>query len=135
MTMTNKQYKQAREEHEQANELDTFTSYESNGYMYYENRFMKSDDLKKMRKSIREEKKNGAIILDDFNGRAAIIPTETGYILKSYYTNVCEIRNGKFIKLWQGYSNTTLKHINAFCSYFRMPFFSKREWIETKTEV
>ena len=49
--MTNKEYKQAREEHEQANELDTFTSYESNGYMYYENRFMKSDDLKKMRKS------------------------------------------------------------------------------------
>ena len=127
--MTNKEYKQAREEHEQAYELDTFTTYE--GFWGHENRYMKPDDLKEMRQAIREEKKNGAIILDDFGGRAAIIPTVNGYILKSYYTNVCEIRNGKFIKLWQGYSNTTLKHINAFCSYLKIPlYFSKREWIE-----
>lgn len=127
--MTNKEYKQAREEHEQAYELDTFIT--SQGLFGYANRYMSPDDLKEMRKSIREEKQNGAIILDDFNGRAAIIPTKNGYILKSYYTNVCEIRNGKFIKLWEGYSNTTLKHINAFCSYLKIPlYFSKREWIE-----
>lgn len=130
MTMTNKQYKAAREEHEHAIELDEFTTYESNGYRYYENRFMKPEDLKEMRKSIKEVKINGGIVLDDFGNRAVIIPTESGYILRSYYTNVCEIRNNKFIKLWEGYSNTTLKHINAFRNHFHFNTLSKREWIE-----
>ena len=126
--MTNKEYKAVREEHEQAYELDTFTTYE--GFWGHENRYMKPDDLKEMRQAIKEDKKNGGIVLADFGNRAVIIPTENGYILKSYYTNVCEIRNNKFIKLWQGYSNTTLKHINAFRSKYNFPTISKREWIE-----
>ena len=125
--MNNKEYKAAREEHEQAYELDTFTTYSIWGH---ENRYMKPDDLKEMRQAIKEDKKNGGIVLDDFGGRAIILPTKSGYILKSYYTNVCEIRENKFIKLWQGYSNTTLKHINAFRSKYNFPTISKREWIE-----
>lgn len=83
--MTNKEYRAAREAAENANELDTFTSYE--GWFYRPNRYMKSDDLKDMRKAYKEIKANkGAFILDDFGGRALVIPTENGYILQSYYT-------------------------------------------------
>ena len=126
--MTNKEYKAAREEHEQAYELDTFTTYSIWGH---ENRYMKPDDLKEMGQEYKEIKATKkAFALDDFGGRALVIPTESGYILKSYYTDVCEIRENKFIKLWQGYSNTTLKHINAFRSNYNFPTISKREWIE-----
>lgn len=128
--LTNKQYKQARIDAENAAELYTFESYVDNGWYGYYNRYMKADDLKEMRQAIKESKKYGGFVLDDFGNRAVIIPTEHGFILRSYYTNVCEIRDGNFIKLWQGYSNTTLKHINAFRRYFKLDTLSKREWIE-----
>ena len=131
MTMTNKEYRAAREAAENNIELDTFLKYQDNGYISWENRYMTPDDLKDMRAAYKEIKANkGAFILDDFGGRALVIPTENGYILQSYYTNVCEIKNGKFIKLWEGFSATTLKHINAFRKHFNFPMISKREWIE-----
>ena len=129
--MTNKEYRAARENAENAPELETFESYVNNGWYGYYNRYMKPDDLKDMRKAYKEIKANkGAFILDDFGGRALVIPTENGYILQSYYTNVCEIKNGEFIKLWGGFSVTTLKHINAFRRHFNLGTLSKREWIE-----
>ena len=125
--MTNKEYKALREQAETANELYTFEHY--NGY--YCSTYMDGDDIKELRQEIKKDKKeNAGIVLDDFNNRAVIIPTNNGFILKSYYTEVAEIRDGKFIKLWGGYSNTTLKHINAFCRHFGFNTFSKREWIE-----
>ena len=134
--MTNKEYKRARENAENAIELDTFEHYHENGFWGYYSRYMSADDLKTMRKEIKKDKnENAGIVLDDFNNRAVIIPTENGYILKSYYTNVCKIVNGKFIKLWGGYSNTTLKHINAFRAHYHFPMISKREWIELTCEV
>lgn len=130
--MTNKEYKALREEHENANELYTFEHY--NGY--YCSTYMDGDDIKELRQEIKKNKKdNAGIVLDDFNNRAVIIPTNNGYILKSYYTEVAEIRGAKFIKLWNGYSNTTLKHINAFRKYYNFPMISKREWIELKSGV
>ena len=130
--MTNKEYKAIREEHEQANEVYQFVTYE--GFWGHANRYMKPDDLKEMRQEYKEIKATKkAFVLDDFGGRALVIPTESGYILKSYYTNVCEIKNNKFIKLWQGYSNTTLKHINIFRSFLGLSGLSKREWIELET--
>lgn len=125
--MTNKEYKALREVHENANELYTFEHY--NGY--YCSTYMDGNDIKELRQEIKKDKKeNAGIVLDDFNNRAVIIPTNNGYILKSYYTNVCEIRGGKFIKLWGGFSVTTLKHINAFRKHFNLDTLSKREWIE-----
>lgn len=128
--MTNKEYKQAREIAESADELYTFEHY--NGYSWYPTRYMHSDDLKEMRKEYKELKKNrGAFTLDGFGNRALVIPTNNGYILQSYYTEVAEIRNtGEFIKLWDGFSVTTLKHINAFREFAGMDTISKREWIE-----
>lgn len=127
--MTNKEYKAAREAAENANELETFTTYE--GYFCRANRYMKPDDIKELRQEYRQDKKeNKAFSLDEFGSRAVIIPTKTGAILKSYYTEVAEIRNGEFIKLWEGYSVTTHKHINAFRNHYGMRTISKRELIE-----
>ena len=128
--MTNKEYKRARENAENANELDTFVSYE--GYFGYPNRYMKPEDIKELRKEYKELKKDkNAFALDGFGGRALVIPMESGdVVLQSYYTAVAVIRNGRFIKLWDGYSNTTLKHINEFRRHYNMSALSKREWIE-----
>ena len=128
--MTNKEYKQAREIAESADELYTFEHY--NGYSFYSTRYMQTEDLKEMRQEYKELKKNrGAFTLEGFGNRALVIPTNDGYILQSYYTEVAKIKNtGEFIKLWDGFSVTTLKHINAFREFAGMDTISKREWIE-----
>ena len=92
---------------------------------------MKPDDIKELRseyKAIKADRKGFA--LEGFGNRALVIPTEDGYILRSYYTDVASVKNGEFHKLWNGYSNTTLKHINAFRQFIGMNALSKREWIE-----
>ena len=130
--MTNKEYKQARQDAESAPEIYTFEHW--NGFSFYPNRYMTSEDLKDLRKENKAVKANrNAFSLDEFGNRALIIPVENGFILRSYYTDVAVIRNGEFFKLWNGFSVTTLKHINAFCRHFGFPTFSKREWIEKET--
>ena len=129
--MTNKEYKAAREMAENASELDTFVSYE--GWFYRANRYMKPDDIKDLRqeyKGIKAENKGYA--LDGFGGRALIIPDGNKLILRSYYTNVCEfdLKTEKFTKTWNGFSVTTLKHINIFRRFLALNTLSKREWIE-----
>lgn len=81
----------------------------------------------------RERKNGGAIVLDGFNGRACIIPTADGYKLQSYYTDVCAVRGGHFVKTWEGFSVTTLKHINMFRAFVGLSRLTKREWIELET--
>lgn len=131
--MTNKEYKTARDAHENAYELDTFVSYV--GYFGYPNRYMKQEDIKEMREEYKEIKADkNAFALDGFGGRALIIPIEGGYILQSYYTKVAVIRDGVFYKTWDGYSNTTLKHINTFRKWAGFPGISKRDWIEMRNE-
>lgn len=135
MTMTNKQYKQAREEHQEAEELYTFENEHFNGYTYWLSRYMTSEDQKDMRRAYKSEKENnGAFALEGFNGRALILPNdaENTLILRSYYTDVCSYnpKTGEFYKLWEGYSNTTLKHINIFRQFLGFNTISKREWIE-----
>ena len=129
--MTNKEYKTAREIAENASEK--FTSEKWNGVSFYPSNYMDRDELNEMRTERKAEKKNGALILEGFNTRAALIPVDGGYILKSYYTNVAAVIDGKFYKLWAGYSHTTLKHVNIFCDFMKIPGFNKREWIETET--
>ena len=127
--MTNKEYKQAREYAENASELFTFEKY--NGVSWYPSRYMDGNDIKELRTEYRNDTKtNKAFSLDGFGNRAVIIPTNSGFILKSYYTEVAEIRNGNFIRLWNGFSVTTLKHINLFRNFAGLKTISKREWIE-----
>ena len=138
MTMTNKQYKQAREEHQEAEELYTFENEHFNGFRYWLSRYMTAEDQKDMRRAYKEEKQNNrAFALEGFNGRALILPKNGGdeLILKSYYTEVCsyDINTGLFSKHWEGYSNTTLKHINLFREFLGLSKLSKREWIELES--
>ena len=130
--MTNKEYKQAREKAQSADELFTFEKY---GGGFYPSRYMDTEDKRELRAEYKSAKTTDeAFAIEGFNGRALVIPTNTGHILKSYYTEVAEIRNGEFIRLWDGFSVTTLKHINLFRSHFGFNTIGKREWIEMPVE-
>lgn len=53
-------------------------------------------------------------------GKAKVIEKDNGEkVLLSYNTEVCKITSGgEFVRLWSGYSVTTMRHINAFLSLF-----------------
>lgn len=64
-----------------------------------------------------------------FYNKAEIITKDNGDIeLKSYNTIVARIRNGKFERLWSGYSMTTMTHINAFLDAFGIDGGGKAWW-------
>lgn len=48
--------------------------------------------------------------------------------LKSYDTVVCEVLDGDFVRLWDGYSRTTMEHVNEFRQQLGLPKLSKSEW-------
>lgn len=78
----------------------------------------------------------GATSQKSYYGKAKIIEDENGKIfLQSYNTPVCYINtNGEIVKLWDGYSATTMKHINDFLGLFRKPGGGKKWWDSLKTE-
>lgn len=50
-----------------------------------------------------------------FYGKATVTEyNEKLIVLTSYNTEVCRIENGKFIRMWGGYSSTTMRHVNEF---------------------
>lgn len=66
-----------------------------------------------------------AVLLDDEKGTR---------ILKSYDTQVCKlISGGAFVKMWDGYSATTQRHINAFRAHCRLPGITKKQWESLET--
>lgn len=80
------------------------------------NRIVKSWELQaKSQKSFYRK----AYVLEDENG---------GLYLQSYDTIVCGIVDGPFIKLRDGYTATTAKHINDFRSTYNMEHIYKKEW-------
>lgn len=69
-----------------------------------------------------------------FYGKAEVIERDNGDIeLRSYETIVARIRNGKFERLWSGYSATTMNHINSFIDTFGISGGGKAWW--TSLEV
>ena len=68
-----------------------------------------------------------------FYGKAKVIECDNGDIeLQSYNTIVCRIKNGKFERLWDGYSATTMRHINSFIDLYGINGGGKSWW--TKLE-
>lgn len=65
-----------------------------------------------------------------FYGKAKVIEKDNGEtVLLSYDTEVCKINtNGEFIRLWDGYSATTTRHVNAFMELFGIPGGGKAYW-------
>lgn len=69
-----------------------------------------------------------------FYGKAAVIEHDNGVVeLRSYNTIVARIRNGVFERLWDGYSATTMNHINSFIDAFGISGGGKAWW--TSLEV
>lgn len=72
----------------------------------------------------------------DYYGKAYIIPSDDGgAALKSYETLVCKIdSDGNFTRLWNGYSRTTMNHINDFRKLYDLPALNKAAWMATPCE-
>ena len=85
-------------------------------------KFMKQFDLPVM-SDTRKSFYNKAVVTEHDNGDIE---------LRSYNTTVCRIRNGKFERLWDGYSATTMRHINAFVDFYGIEGGGKAWW--TKLE-
>ena len=69
-----------------------------------------------------------------FYGKAVAIEKDNGDVeLKSYDTIVARIKNGRFERLWSGYSATTMNHINSFINAFGIDGGGKAWW--TSLEV
>lgn len=70
-----------------------------------------------------------ATLQKSYYGKAKVIYNDDGSVgLKSYDTIVCMIKDGDFVKLWDGYSATTMKHINDFRMMFNLPTLNKKGW-------
>lgn len=65
-----------------------------------------------------------------FYGKARIIEKDSGErILQSYNTEVCKITpGGEFVRLWDGYSLTTMRHVNSFLQFFGIAGGGKAWW-------
>lgn len=65
-----------------------------------------------------------------YYGKAQVILDDNGNLqLKSYNTIVCYIdRYNNFHKTWNGYSNTTAKHINDFRKLNGLEPINKKVW-------
>ncbi len=111
--MTNKEYRTKK------GNIETYTSYD----------YLTRQEVSEL---ARDVKKRDGFQLAGFNNRATVRQEGYNLILTSYYTDVASYNTmtKTFVKLWDGYSVTTLKHINAFCRYLNINTFSKREWIE-----
>ena len=70
-----------------------------------------------------------------FYGKAIITTANGNTILTSYTTDVCYIdKAGKIHKLWNGYSATTMRHINEFLRQNNIEGGGKKWWDNLPTE-
>ena len=68
---------------------------------------------------------------NSFYGKAKVIEEDDGSLaLKSYDTIVMRIVNGTPIRLWDGYSSTTMRHVNEFMRQNGFPSGGKKAWDE-----
>lgn len=69
-----------------------------------------------------------------FYNKAIVKPIAGGYILQSYNTNVAAYHNGRFIRLWPGYSATTMRHVNSFAAFCGLNCGGKKWWNSLEVE-
>lgn len=65
-----------------------------------------------------------------FYGKAKVIEKDNGEtVLQSYNTEVCKITSGgEFVRLWSGYSVTTMRHVNSFLQLVGIAGGGKSWW-------
>ena len=123
-----KQYKEKLEQHEDPR--PTFEHW----YGYYSCYLMNTEDLRDLRKEYKDDARYH--VVEKISDRAIVIKDNYNiHYLKSYYTTVAAIANGKFYKMWEGYSATTMKHINTFLQMHGFPTISKHDWVMMETRV
>ena len=70
-----------------------------------------------------------------FYGKATVETANNKSVLTSYTTEVCYIDNaGMFHRLWNGYSVTTMNHINEFRQQNGLEKLNKKEWLNIPVE-
>ena len=70
-----------------------------------------------------------ATLQKSYYGKAKVIEREGETFLKSYETEVAKIdKGGNFVKLWNGYSCTTMNHINDFRTLYGFDTLNKKGW-------
>lgn len=65
-----------------------------------------------------------------FYGKARVIEKDNGEkVLQSYNTEVCKVTSGgQFVRLWSGYSATTMRHVNSFLDLVGIAGGGKAWW-------
>ena len=64
-----------------------------------------------------------------FYGKAKVIEKDGETLLQSYDTIVCKIdKNGEFVRMWDGYSATTMRHVNSFLQLVGIAGGGKAWW-------
>ena len=63
-----------------------------------------------------------------FYGKCCSLELGKDKYLKSYDTIVCGIVGGVFVRYWNDYSDTTMRHINAFLDKYDYPLLNKKYW-------
>ena len=70
-----------------------------------------------------------------FYGKAIVTEVNGNKTLTSYTTDVARIdKEGNFFKLWNGYSVTTMNHVNAFRTMNGLNALTKKEWESMETK-
>lgn len=71
-----------------------------------------------------------------FYGKAKVIEKDGETLLQSYNTTVCKIdKSGEFVRMWSGYSVTTMRHINAFIEMFGISGGGKSWWYALPVQI
>lgn len=112
--MTNKEYRAKLEK------IEVYGGYDC----------LSRDEVKELRRDAKVRAElNNETYLSGF--RATTRLEYHGWVLRSYNTDVAYFDyDGKFHKTWDGYSATTLKHINLFRGKRGLAPLNKREWVE-----
>lgn len=69
-----------------------------------------------------------------FYGKAIVKTIPGGVVLQSYNTDVAACINGRFMRLWSGYSATTMRHVNSFAAYCGLNEGGKKWWDSLNVE-
>lgn len=124
----NKEYKNRLEQHETA--VDVTPSLHYVGIFGYESAYLDREAQKDLRSDIKDRKQNGHYVLDGTNNKATwYFDDDGGKVLRSYYTDVARLYEGRLYKLWTGYSATTMNHINQFLYDNGHQMIRKYDWI------
>ena len=71
-----------------------------------------------------------------FYGKAVCLEIDGGALLSSYGTIVCGVESdGTFHKFWDGYSATTMRHVNAFLANYGIAGGGKKWWESLECEI